>query len=101
LLNVALAFNGAAVAGGFELYQNTPNPFATATVIGFYLPEATSATLTISDVQGKTVKVITGEFAKGYNQINLKRSELNLSGVLYYRLDTNANSATKKMILVD
>ncbi|MEZ4963079.1 MAG: proprotein convertase P-domain-containing protein [Saprospiraceae bacterium] len=101
LLNVALSFNGAKVAGGFELYQNTPNPFASATTIGFYLPEATSATLTINDVQGKVVKVIINEFAKGYNQVDLKRSELNVSGVLYYRLDTNTDSATRKMILVD
>jgi hypothetical protein len=101
LLNVALSFNGAKVAGGFELYQNTPNPFASATVIGFYLPEATSATLTISDVQGKVLRVVEGEYAKGYNQVNLKRSELNASGVLYYRLDTGSDSATRKMILVD
>jgi subtilisin-like proprotein convertase family protein len=101
LLNVALAFNGAKVAGGFELYQNTPNPFAAATVIGFYLPEATSATLTISDVQGKVLRVIEGDYVKGYNQVNLKRSELNASGVLYYRLDTGSDSATRKMILVD
>jgi hypothetical protein len=101
LLNVALSFNGAKVAGGFELYQNTPNPFASATVIGFYLPEATSATLTISDVQGKVLRVVEGEYAKGYNQVNLKRSELNASGVLYFRLDTGSDSATRKMILVD
>ena len=101
LLNVALSFNNELVADGFELYQNTPNPFATSTVIGFHLPEATSATLTISDVQGKVVKVVSREFAKGHNQVELKRSELGATGVLYYRLDTGADSATRMMILVD
>jgi hypothetical protein len=102
LLNVALSFNNTIVAGGFELYQNTPNPVASATTIGFYLPEATSATLTISDVQGKVVKVIPStSYAKGYNQVTIKRSDLGATGVLYYRLDTGADSATRKMILVD
>jgi hypothetical protein len=101
LLNVALSFNNNLVANGFELYQNTPNPFATTTIIGFYLPEATSATLTISDVQGKVVKVIDQDFVKGYNQVNLNRNELGATGVLYYRLDTDTDSATRKMILVD
>jgi len=101
LLNVALSFNNTLVADGFELYQNTPNPFASNTTIGFYLPEATSATLTISDVQGKVVKVIEQDFVKGYNQVDLKRSDLGATGVLYYRLDTDSDSATRMMILVD
>jgi hypothetical protein len=101
LLNVALSFNSDVVADGFELFQNTPNPFASTTAIGFYLPEATSATLTISDVQGKVVKIINGDFAEGYNTVNLKRGDLNANGVLYYRLDAGADSATRMMILVD
>jgi hypothetical protein len=102
LMNVAMSFNNNLVTGAFDLYQNTPNPFASVTTIGFYLPEATSATLTISDVQGKVVKVINVEEAvKGYNSVNLKRSDLGASGVLYYRLDTGSDSATRKMILVD
>jgi hypothetical protein len=101
LMNVAMSFNNNLVATGFDLYQNTPNPFASVTTIGFYLPEATSATLTISDVQGKVVKVINGDYSKGYNSVNLKRSDLGASGVLYYRLDTGSDSATRKMILVD
>ena len=101
LLNVALSFNNTMVADGFALYQNTPNPFANTTAIGFYLPEATSATLAISDVQGKVVKVIQGDFAKGFNQIDLRRSELGATGVLYYRLETATDSAIRKMILVD
>jgi hypothetical protein len=101
LMNVALSFNNNLATGAFELYQNTPNPFASSTLIGFYLPEATSATLTISDVQGKVVKVIEGDFSKGYNTVSLKRGDLGASGVLYYRLDTATDSATRKMILVD
>ncbi|MBK8562406.1 MAG: T9SS type A sorting domain-containing protein [Saprospiraceae bacterium] len=101
LMNVALSFNNKLVTGSFDLYQNTPNPFASVTTIGFYLPEATSATLTISDVQGKVVRVIEGDYSKGHNTVNLKRDDFGAAGVLYYRLDAGSDSATRKMILVD
>ncbi len=101
LMNVALSFNNNLVTGAFDLYQNTPNPFASVTTIGFYLPEATSATLTISDVQGKVVRVIEGDYSKGHNTVNLKRDDFGAAGVLYYRLDAGSDSATRKMILVD
>ena len=102
LLDVKVEFNnGTVAANDFALYQNQPNPFKDETVIGFELPEASTATLTIYDVSGRTLKVIEGEFAQGFNQVTVNRSELSGTGVLYYQLDTPNDSATKKMILVD
>ena len=103
LLDVAIAFNGTqvATANNFKLYQNTPNPFNGETVIGFDLPEAAAATLKVYDVSGKVLKLVNGDFAKGYNTININSSDLNASGVLYYQLDTPANSATMKMIILE
>ncbi len=104
-LDVALTFNtteGAVTAAGeFELFQNTPNPFNGETVIGFNLPTASTATLKIYDVSGRTLKVVEGEFNRGYNQVTVDGSSLNAAGVLYYQLDTPDNSATMKMILLD
>ncbi|RMG84972.1 MAG: HYR domain-containing protein [Bacteroidetes bacterium] len=100
LLNVALKFNQTANENDFALYQNTPNPFSNTTQIGFNLPTAGKATLTISDVTGKVVEVIEGDFAKGYNQVTIDRKNLGAKGVFYYQLDTDQYSATRKMILV-
>ena len=97
LMEVKLAFNGQAVSDNFELFQNTPNPFNHTTVISFNLPEAASATLTITDVSGKVVKVVTDEFAKGYNEVKFSRNELNGTGILYYQLDTPTDSGVKMM----
>ncbi len=101
-LQVAFRFNGqngSTISGlGFELYQNTPNPFVSKTQIGFYLPEAAEATLTIFDESGRTIFTQTGDFAKGNNAITVNRNMLNATGVLYYKLETANNSATKKMI---
>jgi hypothetical protein len=101
-MNVALKFNSLkASAASFELLQNAPNPFNNETVIGFNLPEAVKATLKIQDVTGRTLKVIKGDFAKGYNQVVLKANELRATGVLYYTLDAANFTATKKMVIVE
>ena len=101
-LEVAFRYNNGGVstiAGvGFELYQNAPNPFVNKTVVGFHLPEAAEATLSVYDETGRVLYTTTGNFAKGYNAVSLERGVLNANGVLYYKLETVANSATKKMI---
>ncbi|MFM8486994.1 MAG: hypothetical protein ACKOCH_11705, partial [Bacteroidota bacterium] len=64
--SVALRFDRNIISEvGFELYQNQPNPFVNRTVIGFHLPEAQSATLTISDELGRVIYTQKGDFAKG------------------------------------
>jgi hypothetical protein len=109
-MNVAFRFNNGAtstVSGvGFELYQNQPNPFVNKTFIGFHLPAEASAqagdlipvTLSIFDETGRLVYNQKGSFAKGYNSIAIDRALLNTVGVMYYKLETATDSATKKMI---
>ncbi len=99
--DVSLNYTGALVQGGFALLQNEPNPFNEATVVGFNLPESMSASITVYDVTGKVVKVVDGDYAKGYNEVTFKRSDLSTTGVLYYQLDTEAFTATKKMIVIE
>ena len=101
LLNVGINFNSAATAAGFELNQNTPNPFNGATTIGFNLPAAGTATLTVMDVQGKVLRSIKADYAKGANQVSLNANELGATGVLYYQLESADNVATKKMIIIE
>ena len=102
--DVQLAFIGGiptTTGAQFELFQNKPNPFSEFTTVGFNLPAASTATLRIYDVSGKTIKVITANYARGYNEVNVNRSDLGAAGVLYYQLDTDADSAVKKMIILE
>jgi len=98
LLDVNIEFTTIDV--DFALAQNVPNPFNGETVVSFNLPTAGTATLKVMDVQGKVLKEIRGDYAKGYNQVTLKAKELT-SGVLYYQLESADQVATKKIIIID
>ena len=105
-MEIELVFNSAtgtheSVTSNFRLFQNRPNPFGTETVIPFYLQNASHATLTITDISGKTVKVIDGEYGSGNHTIMIGKGDLPYSGIFFYSLETNAGKAVKKMILLE
>ncbi len=85
---------------GFKLYQNKPNPFTGETIIGFDLPIASATTMTIFDMSGKVVKVISESYEKGYHQIAIDGKDFNEQGMFYYQLATTNGIETKKMILL-
>ncbi|HLP93002.1 MAG TPA: T9SS type A sorting domain-containing protein [Saprospiraceae bacterium] len=98
-MNVALRFDRKTVAGvGFELYQNQPNPFVNKTTIGFFLPEAAEATLSVIDESGRVVYRQKGKFPQGENTVVLDRALLNTTGVLFYQLETDKYSGMRKMV---
>ena len=103
LLDLDLKFTdeGAIVEAQFELFQNQPNPFKDETVVGFNLPESGKATFKVFDISGRVIKMVEGDFSKGYNEISINRSELQSSGVLYYQLESAEHIASKKMVLLD
>jgi hypothetical protein len=100
-LDVALHFVGSQPQGvGFEVYQNVPNPWVTKTSIGFHLPAADRAVLTVYDQTGRVVWTQEGDFAKGYHAFVLHSALLTATGSLYYTITTSTDSGTKQMIQV-
>lgn len=92
-------------AASLRLAQNSPNPFNPKTTIRFTLPAAGRATLSVFDVAGRQVAVLAdADFAAGNHEIawdgrDTQGKPLG-SGVYFYRLETAAGSATRKMLLV-
>jgi protocatechuate 3,4-dioxygenase beta subunit len=106
-LDVVFRFNNGStstIAGlGFEVYQNAPNPWINKTVIGFHLPEATTATLTVTDATGRLIYTQKGNFGKGYNSFSLDRSLggfTSSAAEMYYKVETATDSGVKQMIQV-
>jgi hypothetical protein len=80
---------------GIEL-NNTPNPFRDQTTLSFHLPEAQTVNMRITDVTGSVVKVINGNYEKGYNEVKI--NDLNVVGILYCRFETANYSEVRKII---
>ena len=101
VMNVELNFSGStSQAVNFRLYQNHPNPFNENTIIGFDLPEDSEVIITIYDVTGKVVALYQVDGRRGYNSLEVMSKDLTSTGVLYYQLDTQGYTATKKMVVL-
>ncbi|MBT8231051.1 MAG: T9SS type A sorting domain-containing protein, partial [Bacteroidia bacterium] len=86
--------------GEFVLYQNEPNPFTEYTMISFEMPQGGSATLSFFDVTGKVLKVIQGNYEAGYNSVKVSDEDLDVPGMIYYKLQTGEHTATRHMVVI-
>jgi hypothetical protein len=90
--------DGSNLPKSFALNQNYPNPFNPTTTVSFTLPTATNYNLTIYNILGQVVEEFNG-FDEGNVEIIWNASN-NSSGVYFYKLTTDQNTATKKMVLL-
>jgi len=82
------------------LFQNFPNPFNPETTIKFGLPQQEHISLKIFDILGREVHTLLDEI-KDEGTYRIKFSSLGLaSGIYIYRLSSNSNSVSRKMIIL-
>jgi len=85
-----------------QLYQNTPNPFSDMTEIKFNLAQAGMGTITIFDVTGKVVYTKSALYNAGTQKVIITKSDIQTSSsILYYQLDINDYTETKKMTIIN
>jgi uncharacterized repeat protein (TIGR01451 family) len=82
------------------VYQNLPNPWTESTMIKYYISNNDQVTLTVYDVNGKTLLNRSMEATPGLNSFELRNTELNTSGVMYYELTTSNKKDIQKMLLI-
>ena len=92
--------NGEETKGSFILYQNTPNPFDQSTTIGFDLPIGSPVIINVYDMSGRNIYTRSGEFSRGYNELEIHKGELKSSGIMYYEVVTDEFRASKKMVFM-
>jgi hypothetical protein len=84
----------------FSLGQNFPNPFNPTTVIPFDLPEKLSIKLTLYNLLGEAVQVISiGEFNPGHHEVSFNASRL-AAGLYFYKLEAKDFVAMKKLLIL-
>ena len=85
--------------GNVSLFQNYPNPFSTSTSIRFDLPTAQHARLSVLDLAGREVKVLTDKVNEAGSHI-VTLDAANLSRQTYLvRLQTDDGVLTKKIVV--
>ena len=83
-----------------ELGQNYPNPFNPSTAISFSLPRRTNVRLTVHDMLGRELQVLSDDvFGGGTHVIQFDATQLQ-SGMYIYLLETQEATIAKKMLLL-
>jgi len=84
----------------YNLFQNYPNPFNSYTVIEFSIPKSQRVKITIYNVLGEEIRILTKEnFGSGIHKINFDSAYLS-SGIYFYKIETKFFSSAKKMLLI-
>ena len=89
----------------FKLYSNYPNPFNPTTEIRYSILEDTFVSITIYDVQGRSVKSLVnqnqdaGIYLTNWNAKN-EQGVLVPAGMYFYSIQTKNFNQTKKMVLL-
>lgn len=99
--NLKLVYRHETDQSGLMLYQNSPNPFEDYTTIGFYLPAAGEASISVRDASGRELFTQKGTYVKGYQEVTLRRDQLPVNGLVFYQIESQGQRLTRKMILLD
>jgi photosystem II stability/assembly factor-like uncharacterized protein len=84
----------------FSLSQNYPNPFNPSTLISFDLPKESKVKLTVFDIMGKEVAVLSdGNRNPGHHEVVWDAAAYS-SGVYFYKIEAGSFIETKRMVLV-
>ena len=100
-----LGVDGPAPTLAFALAQAAPNPFRTATAIGFALPQPGRVSLRIYDLTGRLVRTLqNGPLAAGRHvRVWDRRGDgggLMRSGVYFSRLESNGQVLSHKLVMI-
>ncbi len=82
------------------LFQNYPNPFNSSAIIQFQLAQESKISIDLYNVLGEKIKtIVEGFYSRGKHSINFS-SENRPSGIYLYKLKTETESLTKKLIII-
>ncbi|VAX22619.1 hypothetical protein MNBD_IGNAVI01-1567 [hydrothermal vent metagenome] len=84
----------------FELAQNYPNPFNPSTTINFSIPKESHVVLTVYNSIGQLITTLTNKDMGPGNYFKVWNATNQVSGVYFYRLETDNFVTVKKMLLV-
>ena len=84
-----------------EITSVSPNPWIGQTTIEFDIPENEKVEWQFFDVSGKLIFSQDQECQRGKNTFNIRKSQMNTTGVVYVKLITKSNTAQYKMMIIN
>jgi hypothetical protein len=87
-------------AQGFEVLQNTPNPFTSFTNVPFVIPQDGVVKVQVTDVMGRMVFSSEDTYQKGRHTITLQNTMPGNAGVLLCNVSFGNEVITRKMIVI-
>ncbi len=84
----------------FKLHNNYPNPFNPVTNIKYSIPEKSLVSIKVFDILGREVATLVNTVKNaGYHEVSFDARNL-ASGTYIYRITTDKQSVSKKMLLL-
>jgi hypothetical protein len=88
------------VPSEFSLNQNYPNPFNPSTEITFSLPHGSQVSLKVYDVLGREIAtLVNAKLEAGSHHATWNAGSF-ASGMYFYKIQTDNQTAIKKMMLL-
>ncbi|MEO8514622.1 MAG: T9SS type A sorting domain-containing protein, partial [Ignavibacteria bacterium] len=97
---VGINNSGTEIPDNYSLGQNYPNPFNPVTAINFGLPKSENVKLTIYNIQGMEVEILSNGYKSAGNHSVIFNAENYSSGIYFYKLTAGEFSETKKMSII-
>ncbi|MFQ5637726.1 MAG: T9SS type A sorting domain-containing protein [bacterium] len=99
-VTTAVDAGGASNPGRLILQQNYPNPFNPNTTILFFLPRRAHVTLSVFDILGReSMLLVDEELSAGQHSVVFDAKYLS-SGVYFYRIRTDREVQSRKLLLL-
>jgi hypothetical protein len=89
----------------FELFQNYPNPFNGTTIIKFTISKSSFIKLKVYDILGREIitlvnkKLNSGEYQIPFSISQFSNNQIH-TGIYFYRLQTENQTQTKKLVII-
>lgn len=85
---------------GFEVFQNTPNPFTAFTNIPFLITQSGVVKVQVTDVMGRVIFSSEDTYQKGSHTISFQNTTSGISSVLLCSVSFGNEVITRKMIVI-
>ncbi len=92
--------DGPIASESLMVYQNVPNPFNEMTTLNWFQADQGVTAIEVFSANGQILYRNELPYEKGLNKLELQTSDIDQSGLLYYRISNDQQAITQRMIAI-